>query len=199
MRGIKRILGLGLLAIVLFWAPWLYLAQTTEIEDFETVEQAETAIVFGALVRNGAISPLHEERLLSAKRLHDEGLVDGIVLSNSARATGLMVDYMKSAGVQETALELDIKAIQTADTCDREQMVGAEREVILISQSFHLPRLAYQCKKRNVVGQYLAAEMVHEAPRVNVPFMTKLRVRGKRYVREAALTWAVVLGIYERI
>jgi len=59
--------------------------------------------------------------------------------------------------------------------------------------------LAYQCKKRNVVGQYLAAEMVHEAPRVNVPFMTKLRVRGKRYMREAALTWAVVLGIYERI
>ncbi len=188
------ILGIG----VVFWCPWAYLAVSTPIDDFDTVGSAQTAIVFGALVRNGEISPLHEERLLSAKKLKDLGVVDSIVVSNSARAAGFMVDYLKSAGVSETVLDIDGAAIKTSDTCDRERDVGGGRSVILISQSFHLPRLAYQCQRVGVTGQYLAAETVHKDLRINVPLWTKVRVRGRRYIREAALTWTVIFGLYNR-
>ena len=198
MRGLKRFALLCLVVLGLFWAPWAYLYLRTEVADFTSVQKAETAIVFGALVRNGAISPLHEERLLSAKRLVDDGAVEQIVLSNSARAANFMVDYMKSVGVDEALIDVDGAAIKTSDTCDRERDVGEGRSVVLISQSFHLPRLAYQCSRVGVTGQYLAAEKIHASPRVGVPLWTKIRVRGHRYFREAALTWTVLFGVYDR-
>lgn len=182
--------------VALFWGPWLYLFATTPIEDFQSVRPAETAIVFGALVRNGVISPLHEERLLSAKRLIDNDIVDWVVVSNSARAGNYMSEYLLSIGVEPRVIDIDGEAVKTSDTCDRERAVGRGRSVILISQSFHLPRLAFQCARVGVTGQYLAAETVHGDARVNVPLGTKIRVRGRRYVREAALTWSVLLGIY---
>jgi len=198
MRRLRGFVWFCLAGVALFWAPWLYLYATTPVEDFSTVRTADAAVVFGALVRNGAISPLHEERLLSAKRLADEGAVAGIVVSNSARAASFMVDYMISVGVDERLLDVDGAAIKTSDTCDRESAVGAGRSVVLISQSFHLPRLAFQCRRVGVTGQYLAAEKVHEGPRVGVPLWTKIRVRGERYLREAALTWTVLFGVYDR-
>jgi len=198
MRRLWGLLWACLAGLLVFWGPWLYLFATTEVEDFSTVQAADTAIVFGALVRNGAISPLHEERLLSAKRLVDEGAVDRVVVSNSARAASFMVDYMKSVGVEEGIIDIDGTAIKTSDTCDRESDVGEGRSVVLISQSFHLPRLVFQCGRVGVVGQNLAAEKVYGQPRVGVPLSTKLRVRGQRYFREAALTWTVIFGVYDR-
>ncbi len=198
MRRLRGIVLLCLGGLALFWGPWAYLFATTEVEDFKSVEAADTAIVFGALVRNGAISPLHEERLLSAKKLVDDGAVGRVVLSNSARAANFMVDYLKSVGVDERVIDVDGAAIKTSDTCDREADVGAGRSVVMISQSFHLPRLAYQCARVGVTGQYLAAEKVHSGARVAVPLMTKLRVRSRRYIREAALTWTVIFGVYDR-
>lgn len=175
------------------------MALNTPIKDFDSVSTADVALVFGALVRNGEISPLHEERLLSAKRLIDSQTVERLVLSNSARAAGLMERYLLESGIHKSRIEIDGSAIKTSDTCKRERAVGDSRSVILISQSFHLPRLAYQCSRLGVTGQYLAAEKLNINPREPVALRTKLRIRGWRYIREAALAWSVLIGVYEYV
>lgn len=195
----RRLLGAVVVLGSIFWLPWLWLAGTTETLDFDAVRPADTGIVFGALVRNGAISPLHEERLLSAKRLLDEAQIKRIVVSNSSRATAIMANYLYVHGVPKDLIEFDGDALDTADTCRRENEVGKGRSVILISQWFHLPRLAYQCRQLGVTGQYLEAETVYKLVRNEPSLWTKIRVRGRRYAREAALTWTVLLGVYDRI
>lgn len=153
--------------------------------------------MFGAIVRNGEISPLHEERLLAAKRLYDEGKVNVVVVSNASRAADFMADYLTNAGLPSEAVEIDGRAEKTSGTCLNEQAKQAGRRVILISQSFHLPRISLHCSRAGVEGQLLAAEKFHSGARVSVPLWTKLRVRGGRFVREAALTWSVLLGAYD--
>lgn len=196
-------MGLRLLVVavacMLFWVPWLYYHVTTESVDLGSVSEADAAIVFGAIVRNGGISPLHEERLLSAKQLYDNNKIKIVVVSNSSRAAGIMSDYLVGQGVPEEAIEIDGRAEKTSETCVNEKAKGLERSVVLISQSFHLPRIAYHCAKAGITGQFFAAEKFHSGPRVDVPIWTKVRVRGLRYLREAALTWSVLIGAYEHL
>lgn len=195
MRWLFRLLPV---AGVAFFTPLLWLWLTVPIVPYQMAKPADAALIFGALVRSGDVSPLHSERLDTGVMLWRDGVVETLVASNAARAAGIMKTYLEEQGVPATAIEVDGLALATPDTCVAEAARDEARQVIMVSQAFHLPRIALQCRRLGVTGQYIEATRANptaEAPSI----WTIIRVRGLRYTREATLIWAELLGQYRRL
>jgi len=186
----------GILAAILF-APLFYARLKYPASAIEDLVPADVALVFGALVRDGKISPLHEERLTAAIDLLNTGIIPGIVVSNTQVAAETMARYLKDHGVRDSAIEVDGQAVQTPDTCSFEVARNTPRTVIFISQGFHIPRLSLQCDWEGLKGQSLPAENFRASNAGDQPIWQVVRIRSSRHLREAFLTWVAVLGFYD--
>jgi len=183
--------------LVIFFAPLVWLYATTPIVTAEAARPADAALLFGAIVRDNSISPLHAERLDTGLDLYREGKVKVLVVSNAPRAAAVMAAYLRDHGVPEDRIEIDGTGEATPDTCVAEAARPGHRSVIMVSQRFHLPRIALQCRKLGVTGQYVAA-MADDGSDdgAGLGAWATLEIRAKRHVREAALVWTEVLGVY---
>jgi len=191
------------LLTLLFWSPWLATVSLYRPVSFGAVATADAALVFGALVRDGRISPLQRERLLAAKALLDGGKVKRIVVSNTEFAARVMAAHLRRHGVPAAQIEVDGAATFSADTCRAErarragtakpQFRGA-RAVIFVSQAYHLPRLALLCRRHEVSGQLFAADSLPIVDRSTASVWTRVRVRAWRVTREAWLMWPALWG-----
>lgn len=194
----KRTALFALAVIALFYGPLIVAHLRISPVDPGAATVSDAAIVFGAIVQNGQISPLHRERLTAGRDLFDRGIVPTIVVSNTPHAVKVMRQHLTGHGVPPSAIEIDDQAQKTSDTCKREAATGQGRDVILISQRFHLARLAHHCAKEGVIGQLIAAEAYSTGPS-QLPFHRVAWIRLSRHSREAALLWASLLGIYESL
>lgn len=186
-----------------FLAPLGYLMSETDVVRVAESARAEAALIFGALVRGGQISPLHAERLDTGVALYNAGKVETLVVSNAPKAAAIMAEYLRDQGVPDAAIEIDQNALKTPHTCanevDRHGGQQRGRSVILISQRFHLPRIAYQCRKLGVTGQYVEANQPHDEVSSARSPVAVLKIRARRYVREAVLVWASLIGAYPEV
>ncbi|WP_108259997.1 YdcF family protein [Mangrovicoccus ximenensis] len=194
MRWVTAMLGAG---ITVVYGPLVWLWLTVPIASVETARPADAALIFGALVRDGSISPLHAERLDTGIALLDAGKSGVIVVSNAQRAAAIMKDYLLERGVPDAAVEVDGEALSTPDTCVSEAARAGARRVQLVSQAYHLPRIALQCRRLGVRGQYVAA--IRKEGDEGTSLWTKIRVRSSRHTREALLVWAELLGQYREL
>ncbi len=110
------------------------------------------AVVLGAQVRpDGTPSRFLRGRLEVARRLHADGRVERVVVSGDDRAASChearaMRDWLVAAGVPAAAVELDRYGYDTYDTCWRARHVLGLRSVVLVSQTYHLPRALLTCR-----------------------------------------------------
>ncbi|MEM8555140.1 MAG: YdcF family protein [Pseudomonadota bacterium] len=187
-----------LAGLALVYGPLVWLWLTVPVVSVDQAEPADAALIFGALVRSEQISPLHAERLDTGVALWDASKVDQLVMSNAARAAEIMASYVARQGVPSAAIALDPAAQSTPDTCLNETQRLQPRSLLLVSQRYHLPRIALQCRRLGVEGQYVAALRSQEAAEATGVW-TKLRVRVRRNTREALLVWAEWLGLYRKL
>ena len=188
----RRLAGTVITAVLLLFTPLLFLRATTPIQTLGTVPDADKAVVFGAIVRGGRIAPLHAERLNAAVEVWRAGAARTIVVSNAHRAAAAMQAYLRSRGVPASAIEVDGHAPSTPDSCVN-QTGARPGSLILISQRYHLPRIALQCARRGVLGEPLAADR----PRAASENAVRWRIRLRRNTREAVLIWLDLLGLYD--
>ena len=199
MKVLLRLVLRLALVTVLFLAPLWVLTVQTSILPAEESERADAALIFGALVRNGQISPLHAERLDTGVALFNGGKVEKLVVSNAPKAAAIMAEYLRDRGIPDIAIEIDPNALKTPHTCANEIEGQTGRSVILISQRFHLPRIAYQCRKLGLQGQYVEAGKPHEeVSSIRAPIGV-VKIRAMRFMREAALVWVSLVGAYPEI
>ena len=172
--------------------------QSNIIDSIDGLPEAEVAIIFGTQVTGSEVSPLLKERLEAGKKMLEIGKVKKVVVSNTKDAADVMAKYLINEGVAEDLIEMDIQAERTPDTCRYELNEHPEkREVIFISQGFHLPRLLFQCKKVGIEGIAFPAETLRAISPSKYSIFTKIYTRAFRYNREAGLTWLAVLHIYK--
>ena len=193
----KRLARMIVILALIIYGPLIYQRVTTPILPADQAKPADAVLVFGALVRNGQISALHAERLDTSKALLDQGKVQTIVVSNAARAAEFMRDYLVANGVPAASIEVDPNAPATPDTCVAELARPSPRDVILLSQSFHLPRIALQCANLGLTGQYVAATSAPQTGQTGT--IATLWIRVRRHSREALLIWAELLGLYRAL
>lgn len=161
--------------------------------------KSEAVIIFGTLINeNGEITPLLQERLDAGIKITESDKSEKIIVSNTERASIVMKSYILTQEISENSIEIDGQANRTPDTCRYEKLKHPEnRKIIFVSQSFHLPRLIYQCKKVGVEGIGFAPEDLNLIDRSQQPFLTSTSIRTQRNFREAGLFWLAILGIYE--
>ncbi len=109
-----------------------------------------TAVVFGAAVRYGQPTTVLRDRLDTAIRLYQSGIVDRLVMSGDGRSANynepaVMARYATEQGVPPAAIILDPAGLRTYDTCLRVKSVFGLDQVVLVTQSFHLPRALFTC------------------------------------------------------
>ncbi len=154
-RWVRRLAAsLGLVAGL--YAAWVHLEIYAATRDrIVTVDDAPprpVAVVFGAAVYpGGRPSPVLEDRVRTAVALYHAGKVRKILMSGDNRTVhynepAAMMALARALGVPEDALAPDYAGRRTYDTCWRARHIFGLREVILVTQRFHLPRAIYLCR-----------------------------------------------------
>lgn len=112
----------------------------------DQVPHAPVGLVLGAQVYpNGTPSRFLRARLDLALLLLQRGTVDRLLLSGDAQAPeydepAAMRDHLLAAGAPEDRLDLDPGGLDTYDSCVRARDVYVVRQVVVVTQSYHLPR-----------------------------------------------------------
>jgi vancomycin permeability regulator SanA len=110
------------------------------------VPPAPVGLVLGAQVYpNGMPSRFLRARLDLGHRLLAAGRVDRLLLSGDAQAPeydepAAMRDYLLAAGIPGHLLTLDPYGLDTYDSCVRARDVYSADRVVIVTQTYHLPR-----------------------------------------------------------
>ena len=119
----------------------------------EAVPELPVAVVFGAgYWPDGTPSDVMRDRVAAGVELYRAGRVRKVLFSGDNR----FIDYNEPAkmkevalglGLPEEAIVLDYAGRRTYDTCYRARDIFGLREVVLVTQRYHLPRALYICQK----------------------------------------------------
>ncbi len=152
-----------LLALALIAFPAWTLAGRYEQKIYRAVEQVPerpVAVVFGAgYWPDGTPSDVMKDRVEAAVDLYRAGRVSKVLFSGDNRFVdynepGTMRRYALSLGLPDEDIVLDYAGRRTYDTCYRARDIFQVRDVVLVTQRYHLPRALYTCEKLglNAVG-----------------------------------------------
>lgn len=118
----------------------------------DSLPQLPVVLVLGAEVyADGVPSKFLQARLDLALELYRRGLVERILLSGDGRSrfydeTGGMRAYLLERGVDESVLLVDPAGLDTYDSCLRARDVYGIARLVVVSQSYHLPRALAICR-----------------------------------------------------
>jgi SanA protein len=118
-----------------------------------------------------------EDRLQTAAALYKDGRVGKVLVSGDhGRLTydevGAMRKRLLALGVQPQDIFTDHAGFDTWDSAQRARKVFAVHSVLVVTQSFHLPRALYAARRAGLTATGVAADR-RDYGRV----MTRLRVR----------------------
>jgi SanA protein len=128
------------------------------------VPEQPVALVFGAgYWPDGTPSDVMKDRVEAAVDLYRAGRVQKVLFSGDNRFADYnepakMGEYALSLGLPEEAIALDFAGRRTYDTCYRARDVFGLRQVVLVTQRYHLPRALYICQRLGLDAVGYAAD-----------------------------------------
>jgi SanA protein len=118
----------------------------------EALPERPVALVFGAgYWPDGTPSDVMKDRVEAAVDLYRAGRVHKVLFSGDNRFVDYnepakMGEYALSLGLPEEATVLDYAGRRTYDSCYRARDIFGVRELVLVTQRYHLPRALYICR-----------------------------------------------------
>jgi SanA protein len=118
----------------------------------EAVPPRPVALVFGAgYWPDGTPSDVMKDRVEAAIDLYRAGRAQKVLFSGDNRFVDYnepekMREYALSLGLPDAAIVLDYAGRRTYDTCYRARDIFGLRQVVLVTQRYHLPRALYTCR-----------------------------------------------------
>jgi len=166
------------------------------------VPEKEYGILLGALVYdNGEMSPVLKERVDAAVLLYDIGKIKKIFVSGTNshnNEVDVMATYLLSHGVRSEDIIKDLNGIKTHESCIHFSDY-VQKDALIVTQGFHVPRSLYMCDRVGIDGVGIAVNTLGLRASSELSSLSVLRIRTERFVREAGLTWAFLLGLYDHI
>jgi len=144
--GLAAVIGFPLWTLTVRYAGRIYSIP-------QAVPEQPVALVFGAgYWPDGTPSDVMKDRVEAAADLYRSGRVRKVLFSGDNRFVdynepGKMREYALSLGLPEEAIVLDHAGRRTYDSCYRARDIFGLREVVLVSQRYHLPRALYICQR----------------------------------------------------
>ncbi|MFW6597939.1 SanA/YdcF family protein [Propionibacteriaceae bacterium Y2011] len=120
--------------------------------DATSVPPAGVALVLGASVEpSGEPSAFLAARLDIAVQLYEAGTVQRVLVSGDGRTSdydepAAMRSYLMERGVAEADITTDPAGLDTFDSCVRAQQEYGVTSLIVVTQSYHLPRAVAACR-----------------------------------------------------
>lgn len=136
-----------------------------KIFDLSQAPVAESAIVFGAgLRRDGTPTTVLRDRVKAAVELYKAGKVKKLLLSGASQhekynEPAAMAAYAQDLGIPASALIQDDGGRSTYDSCIRAKQVYHLDNVLLVTQSFHLPRALFICSQLGINSKGVSADL----------------------------------------
>ncbi len=152
----------GILGTPLLWVHWRY---SRDIYTPDTVPPQRVAVVFGAKISSdGRLSPMLRDRVETAVRLYQAGVVQKLLLSGDNRVAdydepGRMMEYAVDRGVPAGDIQPDYAGRRTYDTCYRAREIFQLDSAVLVTQRFHLPRALFTCDRLGLEVVGVAADL----------------------------------------
>ncbi len=118
-------------------------------DDLDSLPQSapKTAIVLGAALWDNEPSPALKERLLTAKKLMDEGKVDRLILSGGLGSRDRLTEaeamrrFLVDQGVPNEHLILETESHNTLENIQNSvKFLNGSKEVIVVTHDYHMYR-----------------------------------------------------------
>lgn len=138
-------------------------AAREEVEDLSSISP-ECILVLGASVTSdGVPSPILQDRLDTAIDLYNKGVAPKLLLSgdngqmvyNEVKA---MQNYALEAGVDENDIYLDHAGFSTYESIYRAKYIFKVDSMIVVTQTYHLYRSLYGCRRMGITAMGAAAD-----------------------------------------
>ena len=161
--------ALGGIAVALVAAAGgIYLGQRARghVYAVADVPAAPVALVLGAQVDPGDVpSPFLAARLELARQLYASGKVKAILVSGDHmhwdyNEPGAMHDWLVAHGVPSEKIALDHAGFDTYDSCVRADKVFGVRQLIVVTQTYHIDRAVALCRSVGVQADGVADDSV---------------------------------------
>ena len=168
-RTLRRVLALVLVLVILAAVACLGLSAyvCSSVRDrVLTQDQAaeldcDCILVLGAAIwENDTPCPMLADRLDQAIALYHLGASEVLLMSGDEadRETTVMRDYALAAGVPEDAIVLDPEGYSTFESVQRAKEVFGERNILLVTQGYHLYRALYIARQMGLEAWGVAAD-----------------------------------------
>ena len=168
-------LGIAAAAVVLFFLVTncimlfstqkrvLTLSDLSDIEEYK--DSFDVIIILGAGVRPGGVpSDMLRDRLEVGNELYFAGYAGKILMSGDHMSpdydeVSVMKKYATEAGVEQGAVYLDHAGLSTYDSIWRLAHIFDAKKVLIVTQSYHLPRALYLAKAFGIDAYGLSADL----------------------------------------
>lgn len=110
----------------------------------DEVPEKEVALVLGAAAWGSTLSPILEDRVDVAIELYESGKVEQVIMSGAKNETGTMKYYAAQQGVDFDDILEDPEGLSTLASIEN---LDPEKSVIIVSQTYHLPRALFMAKQ----------------------------------------------------
>lgn len=154
---------LGLLILVS--TNFFILKNAAQIYSVNTVPTSSLAIIFGGgMKNNGAeMSDMQWDRVSVGAELFKLGKVEQLMITGDdgwfkANEISAMKRRLLELGVPEEKISADPHGYRTYESCLREARLFNINSAIVISQSFHLPRIQYLCEQFGIETTLVQAD-----------------------------------------
>ena len=150
------ILCLGIiLIIVMSVSRWRVMSVSNghifDNENMEQLSDCQDVVVLGAGVTDdGNMSPILEERAITAKDLYDKDKACRIIVTGYEKEVEPVGHYLIENDVPQNIVILDNKGIDTITSMRNMRDIYNVQKAIIITQDFHLPRAVYLARIHNI-------------------------------------------------
>lgn len=158
-KMVNAILVIVIIALMLILGINLYVKATTKnriitLEDSSSIN-ADCIVVLGAAVRNGAPSPMLEDRLKKSVDLYNIKVSNRILMSGDHTKkyydeVNIMKQYAVDNGIPSEHIFMDHAGISTYDSMYRVREIFKANKIIIVTQRYHLFRALYIAKSLNL-------------------------------------------------
>lgn len=144
---------------------------------------ADVAIVLGAAISDGEVSPVYRERINHAIMLYEEGTVDFIILTGGFGEGSYKSDsqvakeYALSQGLPEEKILIEEKSTITEENLEFSKEIMTENNLetaIIVSDPLHMKRAMLMAKDYNITAlSSPTTTSMYKSLKTKIPFLLR--------------------------
>lgn len=126
--------------------------------------KVDCALVLGAGVRNGWLSPMLEDRVITGVKLYDNGSTGRLLMSGDHGSSDydevtIMKRYAVADGVPADCIFMDHAGFSTYESMYRADAVFGVKSVIVVTQKYHLYRAVFLARMMGIEAYGVAVDL----------------------------------------